>query len=370
MESQKVKCTALMAATLVLDLADVDASMLPIVGGKAANLGELIRAGLARAARRLRDHRSVPAGRGLRRDRLRCPRGRAGRGLDTGGRARRAKRCSPRPFPRPSRRPSREAYARLGHDVPVAVRSSATAEDLPFASFAGPAGHLPPRHRRATRCSTRCAAAGRRCGPTAPWPTAPATASTIGTSGSPSSCSGWWTPRSPACCSPPTRSPAGGVRRSSTPAPASARPWSRARSTPTTSWSTPTSGRDPRAAARRQARSRCARCPAAARSTSSAPAGADAAVPHRRPGPRAGRARRSRRGALRRAPGHRVGDRRATAGCGSPRPGPSRRCSRCRRPRSGVRHRDWQACASTSASASRRGCTGRSRRWAWPPSGC
>src|SRR5262249_52919541 len=30
-----------------------------------------------------------------------------------------------------------EAYARLGEGTPVAVRSSATAEDLPFASFAG-----------------------------------------------------------------------------------------------------------------------------------------------------------------------------------------------------------------------------------------
>ncbi len=30
-----------------------------------------------------------------------------------------------------------EGYARLGANVPVAVRSSATAEDLPFASFAG-----------------------------------------------------------------------------------------------------------------------------------------------------------------------------------------------------------------------------------------
>ena len=31
----------------------------------------------------------------------------------------------------------RERYARMGSDVPVAVRSSATAEDLPGASFAG-----------------------------------------------------------------------------------------------------------------------------------------------------------------------------------------------------------------------------------------
>ena len=30
---------------LALDLAEIDASMLPVVGGKAANLGELIRAG-------------------------------------------------------------------------------------------------------------------------------------------------------------------------------------------------------------------------------------------------------------------------------------------------------------------------------------
>ncbi|MEQ7736002.1 PEP/pyruvate-binding domain-containing protein, partial [Escherichia coli] len=30
-----------------------------------------------------------------------------------------------------------KAYTALGPEVPVAVRSSATAEDLPFASFAG-----------------------------------------------------------------------------------------------------------------------------------------------------------------------------------------------------------------------------------------
>ena len=34
------------SGALVLDLANVDARMLPVVGGKAANLGELIRAGL------------------------------------------------------------------------------------------------------------------------------------------------------------------------------------------------------------------------------------------------------------------------------------------------------------------------------------
>ena len=36
----------------------------------------------------------------------------------------------------------RAAYAKMGADMPVAVRSSATAEDMPDASFAGPAGHL------------------------------------------------------------------------------------------------------------------------------------------------------------------------------------------------------------------------------------
>ena len=83
----------------VLELAQVDASMLGLVGGKAAGLGELVRAGFR-----------VPDGFCL-----------TTRAHVTG------------------EIPEREvldAYRRLGADR-VAVRSSATAEDLPDASFAG-----------------------------------------------------------------------------------------------------------------------------------------------------------------------------------------------------------------------------------------
>ncbi len=41
------------------------------------------------------------------------------------------------PVPDPVRRAILDGYRQLGEDTPVAVRSSATAEDLPFASFAG-----------------------------------------------------------------------------------------------------------------------------------------------------------------------------------------------------------------------------------------
>src|SRR3954470_21977610 len=41
------------------------------------------------------------------------------------------------PVPEEVRLAVRESYRQLGPDVPVAVRSSATAEDLPFASFGG-----------------------------------------------------------------------------------------------------------------------------------------------------------------------------------------------------------------------------------------
>src|SRR3954447_4630014 len=41
------------------------------------------------------------------------------------------------PVPEEVRLAVLESYRRLGPDLPVAVRSSATAEDLPFASFAG-----------------------------------------------------------------------------------------------------------------------------------------------------------------------------------------------------------------------------------------
>src|SRR5262245_56265804 len=43
----------------------------------------------------------------------------------------------PAPIPAAGAEAVLDAYTRLGTNVPVAVRSSATAEDLPFASFAG-----------------------------------------------------------------------------------------------------------------------------------------------------------------------------------------------------------------------------------------
>ncbi|YCK36133.1 PEP/pyruvate-binding domain-containing protein [Actinomadura sp. ATCC 39365] len=108
------------------DFSEIDATMLAEVGGKAANLGELTRAGLP-----------VPPGWVLTTDAYRQVA--AGLDLTPGdGLAGRARRHLLRAeMPAPVREAIVTSYARLGADVPVAVRSSATAEDLPFASFAG-----------------------------------------------------------------------------------------------------------------------------------------------------------------------------------------------------------------------------------------
>ncbi|MEU5862565.1 PEP/pyruvate-binding domain-containing protein [Nonomuraea sp. NPDC047529] len=108
------------------DFSEIDATMLAEVGGKAANLGELTLAGLP-----------VPPGWALTTDAYRQVA--AGLDLTPGdGLAARARRhLLQAPVPGPVREAIMAAYARLGADVPVAVRSSATAEDLPFASFAG-----------------------------------------------------------------------------------------------------------------------------------------------------------------------------------------------------------------------------------------
>ncbi len=129
----------------VRDLADVAADQLDAVGGKAANLGELIRAGfpvptgfvVGTAAYQLVADRPeinelVAALDGV---------------TDQGEQARLAAEIRERlvdaPVPSELAAAITEAYAKLGARldgtaaVPVAVRSSATAEDLPFASFAG-----------------------------------------------------------------------------------------------------------------------------------------------------------------------------------------------------------------------------------------
>ncbi|MBB5889338.1 PEP/pyruvate-binding domain-containing protein [Kutzneria kofuensis] len=106
-------------STLTLDFARIDGTMLAAVGGKAANLGELTGAGLPVPPGfcvTTEAYRRVAAGIPL--DRVR----EALLGVE---------------IPADIADEIRSRYAELGADAPVAVRSSATAEDLPFASFAG-----------------------------------------------------------------------------------------------------------------------------------------------------------------------------------------------------------------------------------------
>lgn len=136
-------------AGLVLDLRQVNAAMLPRVGGKAANLGELFSAGL-----------KVPEGFCLTTEAYREVAGapgamlpglaavhtalKTGSAAGAGGTSTLAELAAgargailAAPIPPGIATAVEQAYAALGPDVPVAVRSSATAEDLPFASFAG-----------------------------------------------------------------------------------------------------------------------------------------------------------------------------------------------------------------------------------------
>src|SRR6266511_1536861 len=125
---------------VVLDLVDIDAGMVSEVGGKAANLGELIRAGLpvppgvcvttvayqavawaAPGLAELVDALCVTAA-----DDLAAL-------ADLAGRARAALLSAA--VPAAVATAVADGYERVG--AAVAVRSSATAEDLPFASFAG-----------------------------------------------------------------------------------------------------------------------------------------------------------------------------------------------------------------------------------------
>lgn len=109
---------------LTIGFKSIDGTMLASVGGKAANLGELTRAGLP-----------VPQGFCVTTDAYRAvaradelagttPENARGTVLDTA-------------VPQEVRDAIVAEYRKLGDDTPVAVRSSATAEDLPFASFAG-----------------------------------------------------------------------------------------------------------------------------------------------------------------------------------------------------------------------------------------
>lgn len=141
----------------VLGLAAVTAAMVPLVGGKAANLGELLSAGmpvpdgfcLTTDAYRLATGGDAPAPEVPARDAPRrggplaevhaglkaTPDGDLPAFATLAGRARDIIRNAP--VPAEVAAAVEQAYAALGENVPVAVRSSATAEDLPSASFAG-----------------------------------------------------------------------------------------------------------------------------------------------------------------------------------------------------------------------------------------
>src|SRR3954468_12983347 len=133
--------TTVAVTDLVLSLDRIDASMLTTVGGKAANLGELVRAGLpvppgvcvtTEAYRMLAAESDLGE---VQKD-LDAVRAHDVPGLTAlAGRARAALLAAP--VPAAVGDAIAAAYARIGADQPVAVRSSATAEDLPSASFAG-----------------------------------------------------------------------------------------------------------------------------------------------------------------------------------------------------------------------------------------
>src|SRR5437588_846516 len=128
---------------LVLPFTAIDRTLLPLVGGKAANLGEMMRAGLP-----------VPPGfcitttayslatedSGLESILDKLVNAHAGDTAHLERGAASARACIlATPIPSSVAAAITEAYRTLGKSetIPVAVRSSATAEDLPFASFAG-----------------------------------------------------------------------------------------------------------------------------------------------------------------------------------------------------------------------------------------
>ncbi|MFJ4045897.1 PEP/pyruvate-binding domain-containing protein [Microbacterium sp. NPDC089987] len=112
----------------VVGLEEVGRDDLEVAGGKGANLGEMIRAGMP-----------VPGGFVVTTDAYAQAAGAVGlasRLADAPPSELRGMLASA-PLPEELRVQIAEAYRALGDEVPVAVRSSATAEDLPGAAFAG-----------------------------------------------------------------------------------------------------------------------------------------------------------------------------------------------------------------------------------------
>ena len=133
---------------LVLELRGLDAGMLALVGGKAANLGELLSRGLpvpdgfclttAAYRQAIGAPDSLLPALAVAYAALHTAAGAGGEPPDITGLAGKARAAiQAAPIPAAVAEAVGHAYRALGPDVPVAVRSSATAEDLPFASFAG-----------------------------------------------------------------------------------------------------------------------------------------------------------------------------------------------------------------------------------------
>nr|WP_246848766.1 PEP/pyruvate-binding domain-containing protein [Pseudarthrobacter sp. NIBRBAC000502772] len=131
----------------ILGLEAVTAAMVPLVGGKAANLGELLAAGLPVPdgfCLTTEAYRQAIAGHAHRTDGMLADVHSALQATPDGdlpalaALASRARGIIQNaPVPTEVAAAVEQAYAALGDNVPVAVRSSATAEDLPSASFAG-----------------------------------------------------------------------------------------------------------------------------------------------------------------------------------------------------------------------------------------
>lgn len=131
-----------MMSKLVLHFREIDKSSLPLVGGKGANLGEMTRAGFP-----------VPPGFCVTTEAYRAFIGQSAKmdayfrqlermeagDLDAIAELGRSIRehMSSLPMPGPIREAIADSWRRLGENKAYAIRSSATAEDLPTASFAG-----------------------------------------------------------------------------------------------------------------------------------------------------------------------------------------------------------------------------------------
>ena len=131
-----------MSGLYTLDFSRISHADFARVGGKCASLGEMTQAGVAvppgfavttDAYQAMLDHH------GMRAEIERHLEGVDPFDLDQVDRAAQAIRIRMRGHKLPSEVEAevRAAYAAMGDDMPVAVRSSATAEDLPDASFAG-----------------------------------------------------------------------------------------------------------------------------------------------------------------------------------------------------------------------------------------